>query len=113
MEKDEMNFEDFWAAYPRKSGKGAARNSFKRARTKAAVEDIFAGLAKFLQAEPWRGDIQFCPHPATWLNQERWDDEYEAPGSAIDNAILNAARLADSEEENGEHQRTSSHLRLI
>lgn len=22
---------------------------------------------------------EFCPHPATWLNGERWADETEAP----------------------------------
>jgi hypothetical protein len=28
-----------------------------------------------LRAARWPEDRQFIPHPATWLNQGRWDDE--------------------------------------
>lgn len=106
-------FEQFWQAYPRRIGKGCARRAYEKARKLASHDDIMAGLRRFIQAEPWHGDIQFCPHPSTWLNQERWEDEYETPGSAVDDAIMRAARLADEEEANGQHERAGRHLRLV
>lgn len=106
------NFDEFWKLYPRKIGKGAARKSYLRAIKICKHEDIIAGVQRFVDADPQRGDMQFCPHPTTWLNQERWDDEYEQSGIMIDNAIMAAARLADEEEENGV-QNGSAHLRLI
>ena len=66
------HFEDFWAAYPRKVGKGAARAAFDRARKRGAtVAEIASGLCR----QVWPKDRQFIPHPATWLNQGRWQDE--------------------------------------
>ena len=72
-----MSFDDFWKEYPRKVGKGAARRFYAKALKLASHEDIMAGLAAFIAAEPWKGELQYCPHPATWLSQERWEDEYE------------------------------------
>jgi hypothetical protein len=68
---DSPEFMSFWLAYPRRVGKGAARTAFSKALKKAPAERIMLGL---LQAS-WPSDPQYIPHPATWLNQERWDDE--------------------------------------
>lgn len=71
-EKDSQ-FDIFWSDYPRKTGKGAARTSFAKAIKKATPDEIISGLLKHeIQAKT---DVQFIPHPATWLNQERWTDE--------------------------------------
>lgn len=73
-------FDDFWRAYPRKVGKGAARKAFDRALGKIAATDphavLMAALAKIRPA--WT-DPQFIPHPATWLNEERWEDGEAVP----------------------------------
>ena len=71
-------FDDFWQRFPRKIAKGAARRMYERATRLAAHEDIMEGLERFVLARPWDGNIKFCPHPATWLFQERWEDEHEA-----------------------------------
>tara|TARA_R110002020_G_scaffold14486_8_gene51432 strand:- start:848 stop:1519 length:672 start_codon:yes stop_codon:yes gene_type:complete len=63
-------FDDFWSQYPKKVGKGAARNSYKRAIKKTPHETIMAGLAKY---DP---DPNYICNPTTWLNQERWTDEH-------------------------------------
>ena len=68
---DDGEFHEFWSAYPRKVGKPAARLSWGKATAKASAEVILAALATY----PFNGDIQFIPHPATWLNQERWTDD--------------------------------------
>jgi uncharacterized protein YdaU (DUF1376 family) len=66
------DFADFWAAYPRKAGKGAAEKAFAAAIAKGAtVAEIAAGLNR----QAWPADPQFIPHPATWLNQRRWQDD--------------------------------------
>jgi uncharacterized protein YdaU (DUF1376 family) len=71
-------FDLFWNLYPRKVGKEAARKAFDKAVKKAPVSDIMAGLHAQLPAilatEP-----RFQPHPATWLNQGRWQDEVQKP----------------------------------
>ena len=73
----ERAFNDqFWAAYPRHVGKGAARAKFIAQAKKNGVEVIMAGLARAIGEWKSQGtEAQFIPHPATWLNQERWEDE--------------------------------------
>ena len=73
----ERAFNDqFWAAYPRHVGKGAARAKFIAQAKKNGVEVIMAGLARAIGEWKRQGtEAQFIPHPATWLNQERWEDE--------------------------------------
>lgn len=101
------DFETFWKAYPRRIGKGNARKAYAKALRLASPAEIAEGLARFNQAEPWRGDIQFCPHPSTWLNQERWDDEYDTPASAADRMddMLNQA-IREADKRNDEHANT-------
>lgn len=69
-----QQFEQFWAAYPRRIGKGAARRSFERALRLATFEDIMTGLNRQSQYYASK-EAQFIPHPTTWLNQERWSDD--------------------------------------
>lgn len=68
-----QTFDTFWATYPRRTGKGAARVAFTKAIAKVGVDAVIAGAAR-LRDDPNR-DPEYTPHPATWLNQERWDDD--------------------------------------
>lgn len=69
-----VDFEKFWAAYPRKEGKGKAWESWLK--KKPPIEQVLATLEKYKRCDQWLKDNgQFIPHPATWLNQERWEDE--------------------------------------
>ncbi len=70
---ESVSFDTFWSDYPRKIGKGAARTAFGRALKKATADEIIGGLLKH-EIQTMK-DAQFIPHPATWLNQERWSDE--------------------------------------
>lgn len=73
------DFEQFWAAYPRKVAKAEARKAWKQ--TQAVRPDIAKLLSSIVSAcktEQWmRGNGQFIPHAATWLRGERWEDDYE------------------------------------
>ena len=61
-------FDRFWNSYPRKINKAQALKAFNKALTRASTDEICSGLAAY----PFASDEQFIPHPATWLNQERW-----------------------------------------
>jgi hypothetical protein len=68
--------DEFWNAYPRKKAKKAAFKALDRIRRSGEVtfDRLMAGVKKIPIGEP-----VFIPHPATWLNAGRWDDE-ELPG---------------------------------
>lgn len=70
-------FERFWKAYPRKVGKDAAQRAFdKRRPTAALVDDMVAAIERQCRSDAWTKDGgQFIPHPTTWLDQGRWNDE--------------------------------------
>jgi hypothetical protein len=66
-------FNDFWNIYPRKQGKGKAKEAFIKASKLADVELILQGAERYA-TDRNLPDPKFIPLPATWLNQERWDD---------------------------------------
>jgi len=75
IEEKEQDFLAFWQAYPRKTGKGAAWKSWKNASL-PKLEVILNAIRKARQSPDWQKERgAFIPHPATWLNQARWEDE--------------------------------------
>jgi hypothetical protein len=76
---DEPLFEGFWAAYPKKVGKGAARKAYRNALKRAFYDEILAGAKAYAASKP---DPQFTAHASTWLNADRWLDEPERKPSA-------------------------------
>ena len=75
-------FERFWACYPRKVGKGNARKIFAKLKPS---EEMLGGMIRAVelakQSPQWQRDGgQYIPYPATWLNQERWED---SPGDDL------------------------------
>lgn len=73
----EARFEQFYAAYPRKVAKDAAKKAYlKRLPTLTLHNEMLRAVEEQKNCEQWRKDGgQFIPHPATWLNQARWEDE--------------------------------------
>jgi hypothetical protein len=73
----DVAFEAWWSSYPRKVSKARARKAYAAAgRSAAARAAIAAGLEAQLaglRARP----MDKIPHPTTWLNQRRWEDEAE------------------------------------
>lgn len=70
-------FARFWESYPKKVGKDAARKAFER---RMVSDDLLArmldAIALQKQTREWTKDGgQYIPHPATWLNNARWEDE--------------------------------------
>lgn len=75
-------FAEFYLVYPRKVAKDAARRAFERAVQRADAAVIISGARKFASDPNLPLEKQFIPHPATWLNAGRWDDEPLPPRSS-------------------------------
>ena len=75
-----LGFDRFWNAYPRKVGKPAAlrawRSLLKTDADPQTPHSLMTGLERWKQTEQWQKEGgRFIPHPATFLNQRRWEDE--------------------------------------
>lgn len=79
---DRDSFKKFWDLYPRKIGKGAAEKSWIKIDPRLESE-IMSAVSKQRSCEQWK-DPKFIPHPATWLNQRRWEDQLEATANGND-----------------------------
>jgi len=77
-------FEKFYAAYPRKVGRPGAERAFTKCKpTPEMVIQMLAAIAAQTKALNWTRDrLQYVPHPATWLNDQRWKDEAQTGDSA-------------------------------
>ena len=70
-------FDQFWTALPkgmRRAGKKLPREAFAKARQITDLKTILDGVAAYRRGKP---DWQAYCMAATWLNQERWDAEFE------------------------------------
>lgn len=83
IELDQSGFDRFWEAYPRKEGKIPAKEKFDLALKKTTLEALLRALEAHKARWKERNDPQFIPHPRTWLNQERWLDEFATKSSPI------------------------------
>lgn len=71
----ERLFDKFWSVYPRHEGKQAAAKAFNKLNPdEALLETMINAIVKQKQSDQW-SDPQYIPHPATWLNGHRWEDE--------------------------------------
>lgn len=74
-----MSFEEFWKVYPRKVNKKLARKIWQRQKLDEKTEIIIKSVLEY--AKQW-DEIRYIPHPSTFLNGERWEDEFENESSA-------------------------------
>lgn len=90
MEGKEIHglFDQFWAAYPKKRAKVAAVKAFSKNGCDKFMTGILKAIEVQKQSGQWRKNGgQFIPHPATWLNQQRWNDQMEVEIKTRGNAI--------------------------
>lgn len=74
---DATGFDRFWSAYPRKVAKPSAVRAFKAAKIEnGSLEAVLAALEAQKRSPEWAKEGgRFIPHPATWLNGRRWEDQ--------------------------------------
>lgn len=79
------DFEDWYQTYPRKVAKPAAAKAYAKARRSTNPLVLLVGAQAMAKAFAY--DKTYCPNPATWLNQERWNDEQPTNGKAKTDAL--------------------------
>lgn len=85
-----VDFEAFWALYPRKVGKKAALKAWNT--HKPPISKCLAVLEVWRKSEAWTKDNgAYIPHPSTWINAGRWDDEIETEKPKFVNRPLTEA----------------------
>ena len=67
-------FDQFWEHWPKKVQKPAASRAFKKAvkEKRATPKRIVQGAEDYSRSK--LPEKQFIPHPATWLNNDQWND---------------------------------------
>ncbi|APX75093.1 hypothetical protein BUW96_09530 [Achromobacter insolitus] len=73
------DFSTFWAQWPRRTAKKAAERAWAklRAADRRAVLHVLPNHLAYWKAA--RTATEFIPHPATWINGERWKDDVIIP----------------------------------
>lgn len=81
----EEGFRLFWEQYPRKQAKSSAVKAWRKLDP-GEYENVMKGLEAHKTSDQWqREGGRFIPHPATFINQRRWEDEIpqSTPGFAV------------------------------
>lgn len=76
-------FEEWWTLWPHKVGKGAANKAYRAAVRKVGASVLYEALVVQRGILGQKRAEGFCPHPATWLNGERWADDLSAPQGPV------------------------------
>lgn len=73
------DFLEFWQHYPRRQGKGTAQQAFDKVIAQGAdVDEIIEAARRFaMLVKVQQTEARFVALPSTWLNQWRFDDDYE------------------------------------
>jgi phage replication O-like protein O len=81
-------FERFYAAYPKKRSRGVAEKAFAKLKpSEELLAEMLAGLAARAASGTWV-DLQFVPHPASWLNAKGWLDVVQAEYSPAEREVI-------------------------
>lgn len=73
------SFESFWKIYPRKTSKKSAHKAWVKLKPDRDLQEkIISAVRKRARSDPeWLKDGgKFIPHGSTYLNGERWEDEW-------------------------------------
>lgn len=83
-------FDAFWKLYPRKVGKTKARKAWDKLKPDHDLMHLMgSGLRRQMNSPQWQEEGgRFIPHPATWLNQRRWEDEITPNLAEIRHTVL-------------------------
>ena len=70
-------FDTFWVEYPKKVNKKKALVAFQQLNMNNGLLDAMIEAVKAQRQSPdWLKDNgQYIPHPTSWLNNHRWEDE--------------------------------------
>jgi hypothetical protein len=89
--------ESIYQEYPRKVGKSSALTAIKKSLKTHASEFLLERVKAYASAIGWK-DRQFIPHPATWFNGGRFNDdpaEWEPPSQSSIPQPIETAETAE------------------
>lgn len=87
-------FDEFWKEYPIKKGKGAARKAYVSAVKKGVSYGELIEAVRKYRASVAGKDPRYTAHASTWLNAERWTDEYQPANGLFGSSDGERAREA-------------------
>lgn len=75
----EEQFEKFYKMYPKKVKKQNVKKWFEKNKpSNELFSSMLSSLEQFRASAEWQKDGgQYIPYPSSWLNQKRWEDEFE------------------------------------
>lgn len=68
-------FSEFWQVYKRKIDKEKAEKKFERLSTQEKMLAVAGAKNWAAKWDAEETDLEFIPHPTTWLNNRRWEAE--------------------------------------
>lgn len=72
-EKKRAEAEQIYDQYPLHVGRPFAMRAILRALKTSPFSELLARTKAF--AGRWNGELTYCPHPSTWFNQARYNDD--------------------------------------
>lgn len=84
-------FEQLWAIYPKHVAKMAAYKAWRKAKVGMNSAFLLSKVQAFA-AQCANTETRFIPNFATWLNGERWNDEYRPDPPQARKPVTNAER---------------------
>ena len=82
MNNADIWFMNFWNIYPKKVGKANAMKKFKtKCKNEKQYSFIMNALKIQIETTYSKREKKYIPDPATWINQERWNDEIIEEGN--------------------------------
>lgn len=70
----EKNAAALYLAYPKHVAKAAAVKAIRIALAKETFDRLMEAVTAYAESRVGQ-DKTFTPHPASWFNQERWEDD--------------------------------------
>jgi len=94
------SFDQFWEKYPVKKGKRSATTAWQRLKLDKLATTIIASIQIHIDYdEAWQKG--FIPHPTTYLNQGRWEDDLTTAAAVKTNqACQHRTKLQDHFDDN-------------
>ena len=82
-----VHFDEFWSAYPKKTGRKPSLTKWIARDLDSIATKIISNVQARVASGEW-SNLQYVPNPLTYINQDRWDDEvtmnkYNADGMAM------------------------------
>jgi hypothetical protein len=98
QEKALSNFEEFWVLYPVKKNKLRTKRLWDKKKLDIKSGYICDDIRKRKAKDAQWQDIQYIPHPSTYLNGEQWKDEIIEPVSKANLHAANELKIREREE---------------